>query len=57
MEKKGYLGEWCKWSTCMNSNEWKGPIFDVKRERNDEKSRKKFHEKDEKMGMKVNGAR
>jgi hypothetical protein len=46
MKKKGYLGEWCKWGTCMNLNEWKGPIFDVKRDRNDEKSRKKIHEND-----------
>ena len=41
----------------MNSNEWKGPIFDVKRDRNDGNSRKKIHENNEKMGMKVNGVR
>jgi hypothetical protein len=42
MEKKGYLGEWCKWSTCMNSNAWKGPIFDVKETKMTKKNRKIF---------------
>ena len=38
----GNLGEWCKWGTCNELNEQKGPIFNVKRDQNDEKSRNKI---------------
>ena len=47
----GNLGEWCKWGTCNELNERKGPIFSVKRDQNDEKSKNKSRN-DGKMRMK-----